>query len=142
MKCLSLALYSLKVGELLSKATLHVELRGKGEASSRKCGWGVREVVSNPQRGAGRCVLTSSEGVHQSWVRVGGVSSLLFGLANLGITFSKLQSNRLWHVGVKPYALLQNCPQKGDCENALLNSSKTCTFCATSLSLSLRLSKR
>lgn len=57
-------------------------------------------------------VLTSSEGVHQSWVRVGGVSRLLFGLANLGVTFSKLQSDGLRHVGVKPYALLQNCPQK------------------------------
>lgn len=62
-------------------------------------------------RGVDR-VLTSGEGVHQSWVRVGGVSSLLFGLANLGVAFSKLQSNRLRHVGVKPYALLQNCPQK------------------------------
>lgn len=59
-----------------------------------------------------RCVLTSGEGVHQSWVRVGGVSGLLFGLANLGVTFSKLQPDGLWHVGVKPYALLQNCPQK------------------------------
>lgn len=57
-------------------------------------------------------VLTSGERVHQSWVRVGGVSRLLFGLANLRVTFSKFQSDRLRHVGIKPYALLQNRPQK------------------------------
>lgn len=66
-------------------------------------------------------VLTSGERVHQSWVRVGGVSRLLFGLANLRVTFSKFQSDRLRHVGIKPYALLQNRPQKnnGGCDQML-----------------------
>jgi hypothetical protein len=32
---------------------------------------------------------------------------LLFGLVNLRVTFGKLQSDRLGHVGVEPDALLQ-----------------------------------
>lgn len=73
-----------------------------------------RVIARRPPSPGAASVLTSGEGVHQSWVRVGGVSSLLFGLANLRVTFSKLQSDGLRHVGVKSYALLQNCPQNCD----------------------------
>lgn len=37
----------------------------------------------------------------------GGCCCLLFGLADLGVTFGKLQADGLGHVGVEPDALLQ-----------------------------------
>lgn len=51
-------------------------------------------------------VLTSCEWVHQSWVRVGEASGGLFGLANLGVAFGKLEPYRLGHVRIKPDTLL------------------------------------
>lgn len=40
-------------------------------------------------------------------MRGGRRGRLLLGLANFGVTFSKLESDGLWHVRVKPHALLQ-----------------------------------
>ena len=58
-------------------------------------------------------VLTSCKWVHKRRVRGGCISCLLFRLANLGVTFGKLQTDRLGHVGVEPDALLQkNWPWK------------------------------
>jgi hypothetical protein len=40
-------------------------------------------------------------------VRCGCCGRLLFGLADLGVTFGKLEADGLGHVGVEPDALLQ-----------------------------------
>lgn len=54
-----------------------------------------------------RRVQLSGEGVHESGVGGGRGGRRLLGLANFGVTFSKLESDGLRHVRVKTHSLLQ-----------------------------------